>query len=259
MDGARPITGATDLSGARLGVTGARARARVPSRGRPRAAARSAHWPGSRLVVLIGSPFLGFAVQLATAPLRDRGLRIAEALRPLHQPAPWLADRARDAISGLLASSRSSPLRAPPVDTALVGPRAIFFAGDVLRTAVARSGLPALYRLTPSGTRGSRTVAHGAVRRGPSRRLVGQSRKSRTATVRRRPGRTRGYLWDTLLTQFTPTRSIRARHELGIRPRRRRRMLALKRLALGICSRSVPASGLSGTHGSRPQVPCRPR
>lgn len=236
------------LSAARLGVTTivlALATHLATGVARP---PHPAHWPALALIVLIELAVLGAAVQLAAAPLIVlAGYRLPRRVGLLHQPwRHWLIDRARGlAISGALALVAFEILYALLWLTPRwwIAAAAVFFAGYVLRTAIAPIWLfPLFYRLTPLGDQGlrDRLLALATRARVPVLGVwVGdQSRKSRTAngTVTG-IGRTRRMiLWDTLLRQFTPDEiEFVLAHELGHHANGDvRRMLLLQgALALG--------------------------
>jgi len=216
------------LSGARLGLTALVLALGVRAAAGPARPPVPAHWPGLALVVLIELAILGFAVQLATAPLSViAGYLLPRRFGLLHQPwRRWLADRAKGlAIGGLLAGVAFEVLyallRSTPHWWVLAA--AIFFAGYVLGTAVAPVWLfPLFYRLTPLRDARLHDRLLALARRAGVPVLgvwVGdQSRKSRTAngTVAGLGRTRRMILWDTLLTQFTPDEiEFVLAHELG--------------------------------------------
>ncbi len=205
-------------------------------------------WPDLALVVAIELALLGAARLVATAPLTAAaGYWLPKRFGLLHQPwSRWLADRAKavaiDALLGLLAFEiMYALLRSTP--RWWLAAAAVFFAGLVLRTAVAPIWLlPLFYRLTPleDGPLRDRLIALAARARVPVLGVwVGdQSRKSRTANgAVTGIGRTRRIVvWDTLLTRFTPDEiEFVLAHEMGHHAHADvRRMLLLQGvLALG--------------------------
>jgi STE24 endopeptidase len=185
-------------------------------------------WLELALVVALVLVGLGAAREIATAPLTVAGgYWLPRRFGLLHQPwRRWVMDRAKalgvSALVGLVAFEILYALL-------WLTPRwwlwaaAVFFAGSVLRIAVAPIWLyPLFYRLTPlaDGPLRERLVALAGRAGVPVLGVwVGdQSRKSRTAngTVTG-IGRTRRMiLWDTLIAQFTPDEiEFVLAHELG--------------------------------------------
>jgi STE24 endopeptidase len=187
-----------------------------------------ARWVDLAAIVAIELAVLGAARELVTAPLTvAAGYRLPRRFGLLHQPwRRWLVDRAKaTAIRAGLGLVSFEILYALLWTTPLwwLAAAAVFFAGDVLRVAVAPVWLmPLFHRLTPlqDPALSARLVALAERARVPVLGVwVGdQSRKSRTAngTVTG-IGRTRRMvLWDTLLARFPPEEiEFVLAHELG--------------------------------------------